>query len=253
MKRLLTALVGIPLTLLVVIFSPDWLFVLIISLLSAWCLKELLALAAASLRVHMSPWMLPLGMLVTASFAGGNFWIVGGIAAAMLISAVIVTFEPPVDSALQRMAISALGLLYCAVLLGFMILLRREAVLVLLALVWIGDAAAYYGGKALGRHLLAPAISPKKTIEGAVAGLVASGVAGTLLGIWIMREPPLPFLAVSLAAAGAGQVGDLAESAIKRSAGVKDSSAILPGHGGMLDRLDSLLFAAPVFYLLLNT
>jgi phosphatidate cytidylyltransferase len=126
--------------------------------------------------------------------------------------------------------------------------MRREMILVLLGVLWIGDAAAYYGGSTLGRHLLAPHLSPKKTVEGAFAGLIGSIIAGVALGVWVANERSGVLLIASIAAACAGQVGDLVESALKRSAGVKDSSDLLPGHGGLLDRLDGLLFAAPVFY-----
>jgi phosphatidate cytidylyltransferase len=105
----------------------------------------------------------------------------------------------------------------------------------------------------LGRHLLAPKISPKKTVEGGIAGLAGSVAAGVLLSYWLLAVPWAPAALISGCTAIAGQVGDLAESALKRSAGVKDSSSILPGHGGILDRLDSLFFAAPVFYWFFNT
>jgi phosphatidate cytidylyltransferase len=119
--------------------------------------------------------------------------------------------------------------------------------------VWVGDSAAYYGGRIFGRHTLAPRISPKKTVEGAVAGLAGSVAAGVFLERWLIsNERVLSMALICLVAAIAGQIGDLAESALKRSAGVKDSSSLLPGHGGMLDRLDSLLFAAPVFYWFFN-
>jgi phosphatidate cytidylyltransferase len=138
-------------------------------------------------------------------------------------------------------------------LFGFIVLLRRELILLLLIIIWAGDSAAYYGGRALGRHPLAPSISPKKTVEGAVAGLAASVIAGSAVGVAMLGEAPIRLLSASLVTAVVGQIGDLAESALKRSAGVKDSSSILPGHGGMLDRVDSLLFAAPVFYWFFRT
>jgi phosphatidate cytidylyltransferase len=123
----------------------------------------------------------------------------------------------------------------------------RERILLLLVIIWVGDTAAYYGGRAMGRHLLAPKVSPKKTIEGAIAGLVGSVIAGVAGAIWL-HVPVSGLIWISAATAIAGQVGDLAESVLKRSAGVKDSSSIIPGHGGILDRLDSLFFAAPIFY-----
>jgi phosphatidate cytidylyltransferase len=159
------------------------------------------------------------------------------------------TFVVPLEHALARFGLVGLGLLYCGVLPGFMVILSRYELLVLFSLIWAGDSAAYYAGRAFGRHKLAPHISPKKTVEGAIAGLIASVIAGLLIGRWLLPATWPDLAAVSVLSATAGQVGDLAESALKRSAGVKDSSAILPGHGGILDRLDSLLFAAPVFYL----
>jgi len=121
-------------------------------------------------------------------------------------------------------------------------------VIVLLGILWIGDTAALYGGRFMGRHLLAPSLSPRKTVEGAFAGLIASIVAGVILGVWLTDEGSGSLIVASIISASAGQLGDLAESALKRSAGVKDSSSLLPGHGGMLDRIDALLFAAPILW-----
>jgi phosphatidate cytidylyltransferase len=144
------------------------------------------------------------------------------------------------------------SIVYCALTLGFLILIPRAWIILLFAIIWVGDSAAYYGGRALGKHLLAPQVSPKKTVEGAVAGLAGSVVAGLIGGVLVLHEPWARIAAISALTAVAGQIGDLAESVLKRSAGVKDSSSILPGHGGILDRLDSMLFAAPIFYWLLK-
>ena len=169
----------------------------------------------------------------------------------------------PARHPLAAVAVTVFGVLYAPGLLCFAIVLRHPSGVGLesstgtallffpLALTWIGDTAAMAGGKVIGGPKLAPTLSPSKTWAGAVAGLVATLLSAWLYGTWIL-EPlgrSLP-LAAALAAGAAisvtGQAGDLAESLLKREVGVKDSSALIPGHGGMLDRIDSLLFVLPV-------
>jgi phosphatidate cytidylyltransferase len=164
---------------------------------------------------------------------------------------------------------------YIALPLGMLVELRQQAagaiyLLYLLLVVWAGDIFAYFVGKSLGRHWMAPRISPKKTWEGAAASLVASAGVGWLLfhhaeqvssallrvglitrpgGMYGLEVPDLaPVILLTIFLNVAAQLGDLVESLIKRGAGVKDSGSILPGHGGMLDRIDALLFAAPVLW-----
>lgn len=172
-------------------------------------------------------------------------------------------------------AASVFAFTYIALPLGFLVQIREQwagafLLLYLLLLVWAGDIFAYFVGRTLGRHLMSPRISPKKTWEGALASLIASLVVGMLLynyalpistallnahliekrdGFFALQKPPLwPTLLLSAAINIAAQLGDLVESLIKRGAGVKDSGSLLPGHGGMLDRIDALLFAAPVLW-----
>lgn len=152
------------------------------------------------------------------------------------------------------LSLTVLGLLYLPLLLGHLTLLRqlphgREWVFLVLVIIMIGDSAAYFVGSALGKRRLYPAISPKKSVEGALGGL-----AGSVLGALACRLiffPALGVLDCLLLGAGLGlfgQVGDLFESMLKRAFGVKDSGTLIPGHGGLLDRLDSLLFAFPPAY-----
>lgn len=170
---------------------------------------------------------------------------------------------------------SVFGFCYVALPMAFLVEIRQQwsgafLVLYLLLIVWAGDIFAYFVGRSLGRHLMSPRISPKKTWEGAAASLIASLLVGTLLynyalpictallkahlierrdGIFALQKPELwPVVLLSAAINVAAQLGDLVESLIKRGAGVKDSGTLLPGHGGMLDRIDALLFAAPVLW-----
>ncbi|MCM3900813.1 MAG: phosphatidate cytidylyltransferase [Pyrinomonadaceae bacterium] len=163
----------------------------------------------------------------------------------------------PFDKMIASTGATVLGVLYIVLLGGHLVAVRtgfKQALsadlLSFFFLVLMGaDTGAYYVGRAFGKHKLAPSISPGKTWEGVAGGLLAGLLMATLAHFWFFRELPLK-LALPLAAVmiGVGILGDLTESALKRSAGAKDAANILPGHGGLLDRLDSLLFNAPVIY-----
>jgi phosphatidate cytidylyltransferase len=149
-----------------------------------------------------------------------------------------------------------LGVLYVIVPLVLISVIRDQrgpgVLMILLGVIVGSDSAQYYAGRAFGKRLLAPTISPKKTVAGAVGGLLASiGVAIGLSMIWLPQVPPAKMGFAGALMGVAGMAGDLFESFLKRRAGVKDSGNLIPGHGGMLDRIDSWLFAAPVFYLFL--
>jgi phosphatidate cytidylyltransferase len=147
--------------------------------------------------------------------------------------------------------------LYLGLPIGAMVAVREargaEALFLLMITVVVSDTAQYYSGRAFGRRPLAPAISPGKTVEGAVGGVVFGGVTLAVAGAWWLPAVPAGARsALGLAVVVAGIAGDLFESMLKRSAGVKDSSTLIPGHGGVLDRIDALLFAAPVYYVVLK-
>ncbi len=150
-------------------------------------------------------------------------------------------------------ALTVMGALYTGLAGAAAVELRQMGVwqaFFLYGVIWGFDAAAYFTGKFLGRHRIFPRISPKKTWEGAVGGAVAAGLLGWALGSGAGWSPAFSVPA-ALFVAAVGHLGDFFESALKRDVGVKDSSGLIPGHGGVLDRLDSLVFAAPSFYLLL--
>lgn len=153
---------------------------------------------------------------------------------------------------------AVVGGFYVGMPLGLLVAIHRlagrEAVLLLIATVAVSDSAQYYSGRLLGRRPLAPAISPKKTIEGAAGGVILGTAAMVLIGGRVFPAVPRLSLALlGLVVVMLGICGDLFESRLKRDAGVKDSSALIPGHGGILDRIDALLFAAPAFYAFLDS
>ena len=160
--------------------------------------------------------------------------------------------------AVEGAAARFLALWYIGMPLGMLAAVQARggpmATVLLVATVVVSDSAQFYSGRLFGRRPLAPAISPKKTIEGAIGGLVVATTVLTLVGPWVLpgaRRAPLALLGIAIV--GLGICGDLFESRLKRTAGVKDSSALIPGHGGVLDRIDALLFATPAYYLYLQS
>lgn len=175
------------------------------------------------------------------------------MSATIFAGATAVASGTPGAGVLRDVTASLFPLLYIGLPLGAVAAVRaeagREAVLLLIATLVVSDSAQYYTGRAFGRVPLAPAISPKKTREGAVGGLVFGTAAMAAGGLYVFPEASFPLLLLTAAAVVVlGIVGDLFESLLKRSAGVKDSSTLIPGHGGVLDRIDSWLFAGPVYY-----
>lgn len=169
------------------------------------------------------------------------------------LAVIVLWSRSPLAEALPSISVSVAGLV--VIVLPFSAVVRLHGVdvsgpkllLFTAVLVWVGDTAAYFAGRGFGRWKLAPQISPNKTWEGAVANLLAALLVGAVFGYWT-RIQPAHMLAMAALGSVAGQIGDLFKSAFKRSAGVKDSGAILPGHGGIYDRIDALIFAAPAVW-----
>lgn len=181
------------------------------------------------------------------------------LAVNLLVIALISIFQFKSDRSVPAVVAQQLqGIIYIPVLLSFLILIRQGSsgmiwIFILLAIIFGGDTGAYYVGSYFGRCKLNPAISPGKTIEGAIGGLAANLIVGSLAKSFFLPGLPWGTSIVFFIFVGiAGQVGDLFESELKRASGIKDSSGILPGHGGILDRIDALLFAAPVAYIFIR-
>ena len=288
LKRILTAVVLIPIVLGLVLRAPIPVLALVAALVALLAVQELLKLSEAyGIRPLRWPTYVFVGIffLFLATNPGNDkpllstaiFIYSAGFAAALapFVFLVIGMKRAELSSAFPAALVSTVSFVYVALPLGFLVQLREQwsgafLLLYLLLLVWAGDIFAYFVGRALGRHFMSPRVSPKKTWEGALASLLASLGVGVLLynyalpissallnahliekrdGYFALEKLPLwPVLLLSAAINVAAQLGDLVESLIKRGAGVKDSGSILPGHGGMLDRIDALLFAAPVLW-----
>jgi phosphatidate cytidylyltransferase len=266
----LTALVLVPVVLALVIWGPDWLVTAAIGAVILLSLHEFFAIGAAAQMQGFKKWTMLCAVVLVAlrlEEAGRTFtpsrallkvWLPPEYALLLFVlgaGVLMVRDSRHVGEALSRFAVSAAAMLFVAYPLSFLVLLQsaahaeRAGLLAVLVLVWVGDTAAYFAGRAWGRRLLSPEISPKKTWVGAMANLLAAwlvvGVVYILYREGWGRAELLEWFGFATVVSVAGQIGDLAESAFKRSARVKDAGTLLPGHGGMLDRIDALIFAAP--------
>lgn len=268
MTRVLSGAVLIAVAVAVVWFAPAPVFFLVAELLLVLAFMEYATLASAcDLPVSLAP--AGVATLLASVGVSSTYWIGDQLAAtafaldAALMSAFVVlaaitltTWRGGKD-ALGRAAANVFPMLYLGLPIGAMVSIRASrgsaAVFLLMLTVMVSDTAQYYSGRAFGRRLLAPAISPKKTVEGAIGGFVFGTAVLVVAGAWWLPDLPVVLRAgLGLTMVALGIAGDLFESMLKRSAGVKDSSALIPGHGGVLDRIDALLFAAPVYYVVLK-
>ena len=264
MTRVLSGAVLLLIAIAVVWFAPPLLFLIVAELLLALACYELVALARASGLVV--PLLTPTigAMLTAASFSGLAIYRSATISldvvllmALLLIGiGALATWHSGGD-AVARTSAALLPLLYVGLPVGSMIAIREgrgpQALFLMMLTVFVSDSAQYYSGRAFGKRPLAPSISPKKTVEGAIGGFIAGAAILTGVGVaWLPGVPLFGRIVLGLAVVTLGIAGDLFESMLKRSAGVKDSSALIPGHGGVLDRIDALLFAAPMYYVLLK-
>jgi phosphatidate cytidylyltransferase len=255
--RVLSALVLLPVVIGTVWFAPPVGTLILAVIAAALAFHEYAAIAGAlGARI---PWLVS-GVAVVAACALvglGAPVVIVLLSALVIVGALAVAAGQPGPRVLLDAAAALLPILYIGLPLGALAAIRaqagREAVLLLMIVIIVSDSAQYYTGRAFGRRPLAPAISPKKTLEGAIGGLVFGTAAFAAGARLVFPASPLALtLLLGAVIAAVGIVGDLFESLLKRSAGVKDSSHLIPGHGGILDRIDSWLFAAPVFYVFVN-
>jgi phosphatidate cytidylyltransferase len=257
-QREITAAVLIPAVLAVLVAAPLWAWALLVAAATTLALLEFYRL------IEAAGWIVPksagVGLflaLVAAAYLASLLMLVVLAGVALFALPTLVMFASPRAAVLlASSASSVFATLYVALGAGAMVGLRAHGwkpVLFVLATVWASDSAAYYVGRKWGRRKLAPVVSPKKTVEGLFGQLAGGAVFGLAISLLLGDGRSAVFgAAAGLLIAGLAVVGDLLESTFKRSCGVKDSGGILPGHGGLLDRLDSLLYVSPAVLLLLT-
>ena len=257
-RRVYVALVFVPLFYALVRYAPPIAFFTLVAAAAFLAVAEFY-------RLHFRDEGLPvtvmaLGVGTTALILASFQWP-GGMSERTLVLAIVIGAllhrlcgRRTVAHGLMDPAVAAFGPLYIGLCLGHLLLTRAMPegeflIFALFLITWAADTGAYYVGTSLGRHKLASTISPNKTVEGVAGGLMAAMLTTFLAQAWFLPSLTIQdCVAVACLLTVAGLLGDLTESAMKRDAGVKDSGSIIPGHGGMLDRLDSLLFTAPAFY-----
>jgi len=258
-QRLLTAAVGTPIIVAgILLLSGIWffLFAAVIFTWTAFEYVEIVRPRAPHAPLSVLVLLVPLAALVMTLPLDPEreqlLLLALGALTSVGIGSLVLLARTPLDETMESLGILAFGLPYFAVPLASIYRLQHRdswLVFLLLAIVWLGDTAAFYVGSRFGRHKLAPTISPKKSWEGAAAGFLTGLAAAVAWSFWRRGRLEPELLVVAAFTAAAAQVGDLVESMIKRGVGVKDSGHLLPGHGGLLDRCDALLFAAPVLQL----
>jgi phosphatidate cytidylyltransferase len=259
MKRIVTAFFLVPIAVYGTLLAPWWLFLSIVTLVAVLCFHEY-----AQMTGSFAPLGYVAGILILIAPQSQIMLL---IVCATLAAMCLPLAAPNVEKSVAGSAALVLGIVYIFGSWKIAILLHDSAdqraafgspaghhwLMFGLMVNWIGDTGAYYVGKNFGKRKLAPAVSPGKTWEGAAASAVTGVIFGLLyLPLAIKGTSFLAAALLALVANAAGQAGDLAESAIKRGVGVKDSGTILPGHGGFLDRVDSTMFALPVLYTVLS-
>ncbi|CAN5693108.1 phosphatidate cytidylyltransferase [soil metagenome] len=254
MARVLSALVLLPLVIGTVWYLPPVATLVLASVAALIAFFEYAAIVH-SLDAAVPRAIAAIAVVAACVAVGGSYLAIDVVimSAVIAFGALAVGSGQPGPRVLHDTAASVLPIAYIGLPLGAIAAVRamagREAVLLLMLTIVISDSAQYYTGRAFGRRPLAPTISPKKTLEGAFGGLIFGTLAMAVGGRYVFPEANLFLLVlVSASIAALGIVGNLFESLLKRSAGVKDSSNIIPGHGGVLDRIDSWLFAAPLYY-----
>ena len=253
--RILTGIIAVPIVSGITYYGSPLLFLFFVVVIALIAVYEYFRMID---RIGINGFPIPgiiLSLFLLLNFYfEGRFFLEWGFVSSLTLFGSWFLQENNVKVAIDQIAFTLFGILLIAGLGGYFLLIRNfengnVLILFLFLIVWFSDTASYYFGTRFGKKKLAPLISPNKTFEGSFAGLFGSLLAGIIVGIWLIDDISMSHcLLVAFLCGIIGLFGDLAESLLKRHVGVKDSGNLLPGHGGILDRIDSLLFAGPVFY-----
>ena len=251
-KRLLVAVLLLPLFYFLVMGLPEWCFFALLLCASALAQWELYSMYRVSGLMRNSGMLFGVLMLAAAYISVDPFPPVFALAVMLTFAIRLFGVRDP-SSSLRDISFTLLALFYIPGLLAFQILLRHngpEWIIFLYGCVWTSDSTAYYMGKGIGKRKLYPEISPKKTVAGALGSLIGGSLSGWVLNAILVHSMATgESVIVGVLIGAVTIIGDLVESMFKRDAGVKDSSSIVPGHGGILDKIDGVLFVGPVLYL----
>jgi len=255
--RELTAVIGVPFAVWVVGWAPQAAFNIIIAAVAALALYEFLLFGKRKGYDVPVPLCVAIMLFIIAAFVLEHVSVEMGMFAALLVLPAWYVFRPvSIEQALPSSAVAVLATTYVGMLAGSLIRLHNDfaegpkLVFFLTLVVWLGDTGAYYVGRRFGKRKLSPRISPKKTVEGLLGGIAASVITAVAIHFTFFPQFQLVHaVVVGIVLSITGVIGDLAESMWKRSADVKDSGTLLPGHGGFFDRFDSIFFTAPILYI----
>ncbi|HVG23336.1 MAG TPA: phosphatidate cytidylyltransferase [Thermoanaerobaculia bacterium] len=255
-SREITAAIGAPVVIWLIGWSHEYVFDAVMALVAILALLEFINLGRhKGYDIPLALCAIIVAIIMLAFILEDLSVELGVFAALLFIPASYVFSKKPLADSLPSSAVAVLATTYVGMLSGSLIRLRNDfpdgwkLVFFLLLVVWLGDSGAYYVGRSFGKHKLSPRISPKKTVEGLAGGMVTSIITAVVIHFTFFKSFPLLHAIIAgVVLSFAGVVGDLAESMWKRSADVKDSGTLLPGHGGFLDRFDSILFTAPILY-----
>lgn len=259
LKRWLTGIIALPVLIYIIGFCPRWTFYLLLYLANLAGLTEFYRITTPDLH-KIGKWagyLLSL-LLFLSIYKGKIYFLPAIIVLWAFVPMTLFMLIPQRSQSTGDLGKALLGPVYVSLPLGMLMIMDRYPqgnmwIFFLLCVIFAGDTGAYYFGKLFGRHKLYESISPKKTWEGAIGGLLCSIIAAFwFLRILLIHQVDLGIITLVIVLSVTGQIGDLAESMLKRKSGIKDSSHLLPGHGGILDRIDSLLFAIPFLYMYLH-